>query len=223
MSGSKPILGYWDIRGLAEPIRVLLKYTKTNFQDQEYQVRGKAPSFDTSEWTDVKETLDLDFPNLPYFIDGNIKITQSNAILRYIAEKHDLVGKTPEERAKCLEMQDVAMDFRNGAVRLFYNSRNYEEAKEAYLKQTLPRWCQRFESCLSTTQQWFCGENLTFVDFVMFELLDQHRLLEKVYLESYPNIQGFLKRFAALEPIQEYLASPDFLTKPINNKQASFA
>lgn len=157
---------------MAEPIRVLLKYTKTDFKDQVYQVKGEAPNFDKSSWTDVKETLGLDFPNLPYLIDQKIKITQSNAILRYIAEKHDLVGKTPEERAKALEMQDVAMDFRNGAVRLFYNRRNYEEAKQVYLTQTLPQLCKRFESHLSKSR-WFCGENLTFVDFVMFELLDQ--------------------------------------------------
>ena len=29
-------------------------------------------------------------PQLPYFIDGDVKLTQSNAILRYIARKHNM-------------------------------------------------------------------------------------------------------------------------------------
>uniref|UniRef100_A0A8C2M9K0 glutathione transferase n=1 Tax=Cricetulus griseus TaxID=10029 RepID=A0A8C2M9K0_CRIGR len=43
-----------------------------------------------SQWLNEKFKLGLDFPNLPYLIDGSHKITQSNAILRYIARKHNL-------------------------------------------------------------------------------------------------------------------------------------
>merc|ERR1711936_764898 len=61
------------------------------------------------------------------------KITQSNAILRHIARKHDLVGKTEKEKAMADMMADQAMDFRNGWVRLCYNS-NFENVKDDYLK-----------------------------------------------------------------------------------------
>lgn len=72
---------YWDIRGLAEPIRMLLSYTKTKYHDQVY-VQGDGPAFDRSAWTSVKDTVGLDFPNLPYYIDGNIKV--STAMTWYI-------------------------------------------------------------------------------------------------------------------------------------------
>uniref|UniRef100_A0A8C5L044 glutathione transferase n=1 Tax=Jaculus jaculus TaxID=51337 RepID=A0A8C5L044_JACJA len=49
-----------------------------------------APDYDRSQWLNEKFKLGLDFPNLPYLIDGTHKITQSNAILRYIARKHNL-------------------------------------------------------------------------------------------------------------------------------------
>ena len=79
-----------------------------------------APDFDKSCWFDNKFSLGFDFPNLPYFIDGDIKLTQvifdiialapfivkrlkekkdgenefqTHAIMRYIARKHDLCGK----------------------------------------------------------------------------------------------------------------------------------
>lgn len=40
----------------------------------------------------MKNTLGFEFPNLPYLIDGDVRITQSMAILRYIARKAGLLG-----------------------------------------------------------------------------------------------------------------------------------
>ena len=34
---------------------------------------GPAPTFDRSAWMDVKFTLGLDFPNLPYYIEPNVR------------------------------------------------------------------------------------------------------------------------------------------------------
>ena len=48
-------------------------------------------------------------------------MTQTNAILRYIARKNDMCGKTEQEKAWVDMMADNAMDFRNGWVRLCYN------------------------------------------------------------------------------------------------------
>ena len=47
----------------------MLEYTETKFEDK-YVSCGPAPTFDKSCWFDVKNSLGLDFPNLPYFIDG---------------------------------------------------------------------------------------------------------------------------------------------------------
>ena len=60
------VLCYWDIRGLAQPIRLLLEYTNTEFKDK-MMACGPAPKFDKSGWFDSKHSLGLDFPNLPYY------------------------------------------------------------------------------------------------------------------------------------------------------------
>lgn len=72
-----PVLGYWDIRCFASPIRNLLHYKEVEFVDKLYQI-GPAPEFNIAEWTAVKPTLGLDFPNVPYYIDGEIKLSQVN-------------------------------------------------------------------------------------------------------------------------------------------------
>jgi len=117
---SLPVLAYWDIRGLAQPIRMLLAYTETKYEDK-YYVCGPAPTFDKSCWFDIKYSLGLDFPNLPYYVDGDIKITQSNAILRYIGRKNNLLGTNETERIRVDMMENEIGDFRSAFVSLCYN------------------------------------------------------------------------------------------------------
>jgi len=86
---SKPVvLGYWAIRGLAQPIRMLLEYSSIPYEEKRFE-QGGAPDFDKTCWTDVKDTVlgDYPFPNLPFLIDGDITVTQSNAIVRHVARR----------------------------------------------------------------------------------------------------------------------------------------
>ena len=50
-------LAYWSIRGLAQPIRLLLEYTKIAYEDKKYD-QGPAPDFDKSCWFDVRHRID---------------------------------------------------------------------------------------------------------------------------------------------------------------------
>ena len=84
---TKPVLGYWAIRGLAAQIRMMFYYLKVDFEDKLYET-GDAPDFDKTSWTDVKHTLGMEYPNLPYLIDGETKITETVAIMMYIAKKY---------------------------------------------------------------------------------------------------------------------------------------
>ena len=64
-----PKLGYWKIRGLAQPIRHLFAYLKTPFEDVLYET-GDAPEFSRDCWTQNK--VDMNFPNLPYLITKDV-------------------------------------------------------------------------------------------------------------------------------------------------------
>jgi len=215
---SKPVLCYWDIRGLAQPIRLLLAYTETDYEDKLLSC-GPAPGFDKSCWYDNKFSFGLDFPNLPYYIDGDIKVTQSNAILRYIARKHDMLGKDETEKAMVDMMADQAMDFRNGWVRLCYNP-DFENLKDGYLTDLDTKLGQYSKFLAKKT--WFAGESLTFVDFVMYELIDQHKFLAPACLKKFPNLEEFQTRFEELPKIAAYMKSSAFMKTPLNNKMAKF-
>ena len=57
------------------------------------------------------------------------------------------------------------------------------------------------------SRPWFAGDSLTFVDFVMYELLDQHRELDKALCAKYTKLMEFLDRFEKLPQIEAYMKS----------------
>jgi len=212
-------LAYWDIRGLAQPIRFLLEYTGTDWEDK-YYVTGPGPTYDKSCWFSVKFNLGLDFPNLPYLVDGDLKLTQTKAILKYIARKHDLLGKTEQEQIR-IDLVDCQNDDMRGAFTgLCYNP-DFENLKPKYLEEVLPPRLQQLSNFLGENT-WFAGDNLSYVDFTIYEGLDQHRALDPNVLKNYKNLEDFVKRFESLEKISNYMTSPKFIKDKINNRQAKF-
>ncbi|XP_033746300.1 glutathione S-transferase Mu 5-like [Pecten maximus] len=213
-------LGYWKIRGLAQPIRLLLTYAGEDYEDILYE-QGEGPEFSRDAWISVKESIGLDFPNLPYYIDDDVQMTQSNTIIRYIAGKYDLLGKSKEEKVKCDMMLENAMDFRNGTVRLCYNQ-EYDQLKSNYFERLLKVVFPSFEKYLGK-HSWFAhGEEVTACDFPMYELLDQHLLMKPGCLDNFPNLSAFKKRFEAIPKIKDYLQNPRYIALPVNNKVAKF-
>ena len=71
---------YWNVRGLGSAIRNLLRYVEADYEDIDLD-EFQPDSFE--KWYALKPKLELDFPNLPYFIDGDLKLTQVTLYLNY--------------------------------------------------------------------------------------------------------------------------------------------
>ncbi|EDL01932.1 glutathione S-transferase Mu 6 isoform 3 [Mus musculus] len=225
-------LGYWDIRGLGHAIRLLLEYTETGYEEKRYAM-GDAPDYDRSQWLNDKFKLDLDFPNLPYLIDGSHKVTQSNAILRYLGRKHNLCGETEEERIRVDILEKQVMDTRIQMGMLCYSAdfglhEGYdsyyfllqEKRKPEFLKG-LPDQLKLYSEFLGK-QPWFAGDKITFADFLVYDVLDQHRMFEPTCLDAFPNLKDFMARFEGLRKISAYMKTSRFLPSPVYLKQATW-
>ncbi|XP_066479790.1 glutathione S-transferase Mu 1-like [Tiliqua scincoides] len=228
-------LGYWDIRGLAHAIRLLLEFTETPYEDKQYSSEDSC-NFDkerlafvkerlgldfpdvssshgsTGLWKNEKNKLGLDFPNLPYLIDGETKISQSNAILRYIARKHKMCGESEEELIRIDLLENQVMDFRIALAGVCY-SPDFEKLKPGYLEQ-LPVKLKLFSDFLGN-RKWFAGKKITYVDFLAYDVLDVHRMFEPKCLDHFTNLKDFLERFEALEKISAYMNSGRYLKRPV--------
>ncbi|XP_006979549.2 glutathione S-transferase Mu 1 isoform X1 [Peromyscus maniculatus bairdii] len=210
------ILGYWNVRGLTQPIRMLLEYTDSSYEEKKYTM-GDAPDYEQSQWLSDKFKLGLDFPNLPYLIDGPHKITQSNAIIRYIARKHNLCGETEEERIRADIVENQVMDNRMQLIRLCYNP-DFEKLKPEFLK-TIPEKIKLYSEFLGK-RPWCAGNKITYVDFLVYDILDQHRIFQPHCLDAFPNLNDFMVRFEGLKKISDYMKSSRFIYKPFYVKLA---
>uniref|UniRef100_A0A8C8TNG9 Glutathione S-transferase Mu 4 n=1 Tax=Peromyscus maniculatus bairdii TaxID=230844 RepID=A0A8C8TNG9_PERMB len=229
------ILGYWNVRGLTQPIRMLLEYTDSSYEEKKYTM-GDAPDYEQSQWLSDKFKLGLDFPNLPYLIDGPHKITQSNAIIRYIARKNNLCGETEEERIRADIVENQVMDNRMQLIRLCYNPDFVAvplhssgrptcllgslslRVVTAFLK-TIPEKIKLYSEFLGK-RPWCAGNKITYVDFLVYDILDQHRIFQPHCLDAFPNLNDFMVRFEGLKKISDYMKSSRFIYKPFYVKLA---
>ena len=104
--GGKITLGYWNLRGATRGnvARYLLAYCGADWEEKTYML-------ESGEWQQAKDTV-MDFANLPYVIDGDFKISETYAVHNYIAQKYcpELIGETPQEKARCHMLQRVGND-----------------------------------------------------------------------------------------------------------------
>ncbi|GBM14909.1 Glutathione S-transferase [Araneus ventricosus] len=106
---AKPILGYLDLRLIAEPIRYLLHYKKVDFEDKRYPTNGLGHK----QWLKEESSLGLDFPSLPYYLEGDIKLTQTIAIMRYLGYKFGMTGNSNDEKRRVVIVEQQSVDFRD--------------------------------------------------------------------------------------------------------------
>ena len=218
MSAQKIQLHYWKIRGLGEPIKILLEYLKLD-----YEVHYKS---DYAEMMKEKEELISQgflFANLPYIQDGDTLLSETIAILSYVSKKGkrlDLVPKE-EEISKFFELTGVLQDFKNIATSCFYNSADTEKLKTnlAAAKQRVLSKIRAFSKILSS-QDYVFGR-LTFLDFYFAEFVDTvlafQKELEIDFFGEHNSVYvAYRDRFYAIEEIKNYRQSERFMERPYN-------
>lgn len=210
----KPILGYWDIRGLAEPSRLMLEFSGVDYEDKRYQLTDK------DKWFQEKLTLGLDFPNLPYYFDGEVKVTESFAIMKYIGKQCNLLPNNDAEKVKCDVAEGVVTDVRGSFVMMCYQP-NFEANKKNFFEVTFPTKMATLEKYLGGNK-WLAGGSLTYIDFAFCEFLDHVRTMESTAFDKYPNVNEYLERFFKNEKIAAYRQSSRFQKLPINGNIANW-
>ncbi|EPY87515.1 Glutathione S-transferase-like protein [Camelus ferus] len=196
---------YFPVRGRCEAMRMLLA-------DQDQSWKEEVVTMET--WPALKPSCL--YGQLPKFQDGDLTLYQSNAILRHLGRSLGLYGKDQQEAALLDVVNDGVEDLRCKYVTLIYT--NYEAGKEGYVK-ALPEHLKPFETLLSQNQggqAFIVGNQISFADYNLLDLLLNHQVLAPGCLDSFPLLSAYVARLSARPKLKAFLASPEHVKRPIN-------
>ncbi|EAR96621.1 glutathione S-transferase, amine-terminal domain protein (macronuclear) [Tetrahymena thermophila SB210] len=196
------ILGYWAQPVRAQPIRYILEIGKYPYKENQY----KTPA----EWFEKDSmSLGLQFPNLPYIIKGDLKITESHNVAQYaieVSNQCNLQG-TGQQKYKIENVRLVADEVMMkvfGAIKLSGEAQTNEFKTNIIPKLTL------LQKHLGN-KVYFFDNKLSVADIYTYSGL---YILKNKFPEQYQpfaaTFDPFIKNFESIPQIKEYQSSDRF-------------
>ena len=215
---NKVTLGYWAIRGLSERIRMVLEFVGLEYNQKLFTASNRDEWFNETKPKLIEKNPAI---TLPYLLDGEEVISESDAIIVYVchkANRADLLGRNATEQTRVATAMGVIRDLHGKYIGLVYGRDNanlsFEEAKAATLPVFQP-YLTKLNQMLEGRD--FIAGEITWVDFVLAEFMQCLWILQKDFLEGFANIWAHQKRVWELPAIKAYHETDRFKEVPLNN------
>lgn len=220
-------IGYWAIRGLGAPLRMICEYMKIEWDSILYDPIKVGDKWDWDCWFKKgKSTLQTKnaFANLPHIIDNGLVICQTNACLKYLGQKFKLYGENDIDAIKVDQCLYQIMDLRNDMVKVFYGhdkTSDFETCKDDLINKKAPAHLQKMENWLIYNETMYCASNsISIADFHLWELIDQLEIFVKFckknsLLEGRTKLQQLYVNIKGLDTLANYFKS-SFYKLPVN-------
>ena len=153
-----------------------------------------------------KHNLGLDFPNLPYMLDGDVKLTQTLAIMRYLGRKFGL-SPSEADMAKGDLLEQYLMEVRIGLSMVCYSDAAQFEGKKADYIGKLAGRVEELGKFIGAGP-YFLGEKITYVDFLALEFLDQLAVFSPDHFKEGPLVD-YVNRMKDLPALKKFYESDD--------------
>lgn len=193
-----PKLTYFDVRGRAEVIRLILEETGTLYSEHRVGLE---------EWSTLKPTLV--FGQLPLYEEDGLVLNQSGAIYRHLARKFDLYGDNALEQTRCDIVQETFVEAQLNIGGFFWNP-EFEKLRDNYEAVELPALLLRLQKLFrvnSANSGYWVGQRLSYVDFIAWHTLDYVRAFSQKTLDKFDDLARFRKAVSTRPNIAAYLAS----------------
>ena len=205
---------YFKMRALAEAPRLLLHYTKIDY--------NYIMSWDyyDNEWPEVKSKVP--FRQLPMLVvDQKHEICQSIAILTFIEKIADINISDPILNAKANAVMQSAQELfmpLNPTIN-FAVGDSFKKKR----KDMMPFLNSRFEdlqrALLDNDNKYYVDDKPRACDFAVYHHLDLSKLLDPEFIKKFPRLQKFIEDIESIESIKSYLNSrPELIDVSIEPK-----
>jgi glutathione S-transferase len=191
-------LHYFKGRGRAETTRWMLAINNIDFINISLD--------DHNDFDALKASEKLPFNQLPLLELDDLKLSQSNAMISFLARRGDLYGKTDEEAVRCDMLVGVVGDFNIPAMQFPFKADKDEASRD--LDASLGKFGKHFEFILTHNEgEFLVGPKLSVADVIMGESLTSFIEFSPTCLNNYPQLKQLQERVVSEHNINEYLNS----------------
>lgn len=190
-------LVYFNSRGLAELIRLVLAQAGVEYED----VR-----LDKEKFQEIKPTLPLS--KVPVLeVEAGV-LAESRAIARYVARENGLIGKNSFETALCDMLIDSVYDLFEGAMAW---QRETDETKKAellkhFLTETAPPVLTNYRSIIEKNGTgYFVGDSLTWADIGLAYALDCLSKIDSSIIDAHAPLKAHIDKVLSLPNIKAWI------------------
>ena len=160
----------------------------------------------------LDQSLDTNFPNLPYIIDNGKVISQTFACMQHLAYaggKEELVGKTPAEKIFQIQFSGVVGDIRGKFIGKNFTNPNWKDEKDNEYETIKPLVARVYKEL--GDKKFIAGDNVTIGDIPLFQSVSIFtKLYGDKFTTDFPNFQKFIASFSALPEIDAFFNSSNF-------------
>jgi len=191
-------LVYFNLRGRAEPSRLLLAYAGLSYVDE----RIPYPE-DPEGWAARKSSMP--FGVLPVLYWNGEEISQGIAVSGFLAKKVGLAGRNDMEAAQIDEIVHAIEDIINARIAWMdeLDKKRQQTMKNTFENQTVPTLLKQLERRLETRGgQFFVGNNLTWADIQTFMLANE---VDQEALKVCPKVANLVKRVGEIPNIKKWV------------------
>ena len=193
---------YFKMRALAEAPRLLLHYTKLEYDDiMSWDFYGK-------EWAEIKSKVP--FRQLPMLVvDGKHEICQSIAILNFIEKIAGIEISNPTVNAKANAVMQSAQELfmpLNPTINFSVGDR-FKKKREDMMPFLNSRFEDLERALKDNDNKFYVDDKPRACDFAVYHHLDLSKLLDPKLINKFPRLEKFIEDVESIETVKSYLNS----------------
>eukprot|EP00755_Sulcionema_specki_P039535 Sspe_Gene.113000::Locus_96862_Transcript_1_1_Confidence_1.000_Length_1055::g.113000::m.113000/K00799/GST, gst; glutathione S-transferase len=156
----------------------------------------------------------IPFVNLPYLIDGDLRMSQSNSILRHLARRYDLMGPNPSLTDLVL---DAVTDIDTGLIWHAQKASTIRAWRKDKGRPALEMLSKNLRASYFAS-----SDSPTVADFKTYELLHKIRQAMPEETATFPNLLAFSSRIESLPAVSKFLSLRRNSSLPFFNPHVAF-
>eukprot|EP01134_Creolimax_fragrantissima_P000054 CFRG0054T1 len=208
-------LTYWNGRGLCEKIRFMLAACQVPYEDFVPGTKDSKFLETREQFLHLQEQGYLSMGQVPLLCIDGLHLTQSKAIIRYLAKKHGMDGSPdPYQMAMCDIVSETLADYKSAAYSAWEYGLGVHPREEQIerVKAANSKYLPRIENQLRNNREkegfqggFLVGASMTYADVVAAEVLEDIVNAIPDTLASYPLTANLLKCTRAHPGIAQFL------------------